>query len=336
MAERYWHPIINPPSVLIRDLDSLPAITFDWDAFFIQDKYGLRPFGKKEYIQYSNYSGEDYTLMTSRSCPFSCAYCCNAFINALYDAQKTFRKRSVDHVIGEIKAAIQNIGNIKFINFIDDQFYIHQQWNDEFCRAYKDEISLPFIIRLKPGTFSEEDIKKLKGAGLKFVQIGLQSGSETTNKEIFNRSFNKKELLETSQIFSKYQIIPFYDVIIQNDLETDEDRDKTIELLFELEKPFKCILFALTPFPKTELERIYRERGITSRTDPYDTGYVNYNEEDVYFQLATIIPYTSRNICRYLFDNKTDEHAQNVLKGYFQWSRHLSDRKHTVAQKTGR
>ena len=325
--------VVNEPFPLIMDLDALPHNAYDWRRFYVQDHHGLRPFGKKEYVQYSNYKGEDYTLMTSRSCPFSCAYCCNSFINKLYGARKTFRKRSVDHIIKEIRYAIDDIGNLKFINFIDDQFFINREWNDEFCIKYENEIGLPFIVRLKPGTFSEDDVRKLKRAGLKFVQIGLQSGSEKTNKEIFNRAFNREEIIQSSHIFSQNEIIPFYDVIIQNDLEDDEERKKTIDILFELEKPFKCNFFVLTPFPKTELEIIYKNRGVVPKTDPYNTGYVAYDENDPFFQLATIIPYTSRNICRYLYDNLCDNHVREVLKGYYRASRHLGDRQETTAQK---
>lgn len=310
--------VVNPPPALINDLDSLPLIRYDWHRFYIQDAKGFRHFDAREYERYSNYNGEDYTIMTSRGCPFSCTYCCNSFINELYHMRGRIRRQSVNHVIKEIKLARHTINNIKFINFNDDQFLTDRKWNNEFCKKYKKEINLPFIVRLCPGTFDENDVKKLKKTGMLFTTVGIQSGSERTNKIIFRRRFDRAAIIEASRIFSKNGIHPFYDVIINNDLENDSDRKKTIELLLELQKPFAFNFFALTPFPKTQLAQIYKERGIRPRTNPYGKkSYSDYDEKDFYFQLAYIIGFTSNNICRYFLNHLKDKSVRRVLNGYY-------------------
>ena len=325
--------IINPP-LLINDLDLLPIVKYDWDAFYVQDSNGLRAFNESEYIQYSNYNGEDYTLMATRSCPFSCSYCCNSYLNKLYNTKGRVRKRTVNHVIDEIICAVNYINNIKFINFIDDQFLTSKKWNETFCKKYKNKVGLPFIVRLTPGTFNENDLEQLKEAGLAFVQIGLQSGSERTNKTIFSRNFSIDAILKSSRMLKKYDILPFWDVIIQNDLEEEEDRRKTIELLLLLEKPFKCFFFALTPFPKTKLDSIYKERKVLPKTNPYLKGYGDYDEDDFYFQLANIIPYTSNNICRYFFNHTNDKYVRHVLADYYNKTKKVRNEKDAIGQKS--
>ncbi len=309
--------IVNPPFPLEKVLDSLPFNRYDWANFYVQDSDGLRPFNVLEYSRYSNYNGEDYTLMATRGCPFSCSYCCNSYLNELYDSHSV-RKRSVGNVIREIKSAMDYIGKIKFINFIDDQFLTNKKWNDEFAEVYKKEIGLPFIARLTPGTFNDHDIKKLKDAGMKFLQIGIQSGSEKTNKIIFHRKFNRDTIIETSRVLSQNGVHAFYDVIIQNSLENDFDRDKTIQLLLDIKKPFSLFLFTLTPFPKTELERIYEEGGIISRTNPYGAGYRDYDEKDFYFQLASIIPSAPRNLAQFFFKHSKDKDVHSLLNQYYE------------------
>ena len=309
---------INPPPTLIDDLDSLPPLAYDWDRFYIQDANGLRHFDAHEYERYSNYNGEDYTIMTSRGCPFSCTYCCNSFINDIYKTKGRIRRRSVKHVISEIKLAKNTMNNIQFINFNDDQFLTHRKWNEEFCKSYKKEISLPFIVRLCPGTFDDNDVKELKEAGLLFATVGVQSGSERTNKTVFRRRFDRSAIVQASSILSKNGIHPLYDIIIRNDLEDDSDRKKTIELLLDLEKPFALNFFSLTPFPRTELEQIYKQKGVVPQANPYDKKcYSNYDEKDFYFQLAYIIPSTSNNICRYFLEHSNEPSVLRVLDGYY-------------------
>ncbi len=326
--------IINTPPPLINNLDSLPPIGYDWKRFYIQDNMGFRHFDAKEYERYSNYNGQDYTIMTSRGCPFSCAYCCNSFVNELYHTRGRIRRRSVSSVLKEIKLARRTMNNIQFINFNDDQFLNNRRWNDEFCRKYKKEINLPFIVRLCPGTFDDEIVKKLKSTGMLFATVGIQSGSERTNKFIFKRRFDRNAIIEASKIFNRNGIHPFYDVIINNDLESDSDRKKTIELLLELEKPFAFNFFALTAFPGTQLEQIYKKRGVKPKINPYsEKSYSDYDENNFYFQLAYIIGFTSNNICRYFLKHSKNKAVRGVLSGYY---REIKDTKNkiTKSQKT--
>ena len=307
----------NPLGEIIRDLDSIPYIRYEWDDFYLQDGEGLYGFDVNSYTKYSNYNGEDYTLMTSRSCPYNCSYCCNSYINKLYGDNGRRRRRSVDNVILEVQNAMSKIERIRFINFIDDQFITTKKWNDEFVVKYKQKIGLPFIVRLVPGTFNDNDIKKLKEAGLSFVQIGIQSGSAQTHREIFHRRYNRRVIVESSEILSNNGIFPIYDLIIQNDFEDDSDRDETIKLLLDLKKPFSLTLFALTLFPKTELELMYKQRNIIPSNDPYGKGYSNLNIDDFYYQLCSIIPYTDRETSERFFMLKDDDNERKKLKEHF-------------------
>lgn len=323
---------INDPGPLVSDLDSLPFVQYDFQNYYIQDEIGLRNFDKKEYVRYSSYKGEDYTLMTSRSCPFSCSYCCNSFLNMLY-GRRTIRKRSVENVLSEINHAIKAIGSIKFINFIDDFFLWTPEWTDEFSIRYQEEINLPFKICLVPGTFNDDTIKKLSAAGLKFVQIGIQSGSKKTNREIYKRKFSKERIIESSHILHRHGIYPYYDVIIQNDLETSRDKSNTIRLLLELKKPFGLNLFGLTPFPGTQLEKIYEEKKITPPNNSYEIEKSTEvcDENDFYYQLCSIIPYTDNAIVEKYLINAKSISSKSSLNQYYNETKEIRMRR-PVAQ----
>ncbi len=311
-------PAVNPPWPLIQDLDSLPFNRYDWEHFHLIDGAGLRPFGKAEYTQYSSHHGGDYTLVSTRSCPFSCTYCCNAFLNRMYGNRGQTRKRSVEHVIAELRHAKESIGDLDFVNFIDDQFLTSKGWNREFCARYKEEIGLPFIVRLVPGTFKDEDVKMLKDAGMTHVNSGFQSGSEHTNFTIFKRRFIKEKILEASRICKANGVHPIWDFIIQNELEDEEDRRASLDLMLLLDRPYSCNFTALTPFPRTEILRSYDEKGIQPRINPYETDYFSFDQSDTVFQLAKCIPHISNEMGRYYLDHLDEPHVRELLRLQFE------------------
>src|SRR3990172_3818913 len=78
---------------LIENLDILPYP--DRSIFSIKDL--------------SYYRAEGEVFLASRGCPYDCYYCCNHVLKKVYNAQQNYvRFRSVDHVLGEIKEAINH------------------------------------------------------------------------------------------------------------------------------------------------------------------------------------------------------------------------------------
>ncbi len=296
--------IINPPPPLQDDLSSLPFPRYDFDQFYVLDGRGLHSFGKDDYARYSKHHGEDYTVMTSRSCPHRCAFCINSFLNRVQNGAGKIRRRSVSHVIDEISHARSMMGGIGFINFIDDHFLTDKKWTFEFCRKYREQVGLPFMIRATPATIKDEVIGPLKEAGLAVLQTGIQSGSERIHRSIFHRSFDRGAVFKAAEVMSRYGVKPVYDFIIENDFETDEDRDQTMELMLELPRPYEVNLFVLTVFPKTDLEAMYKERNMTSRIDPYVSDYLEYDESDFYYQLASLLPSIPDKQARFIFRHR--------------------------------
>ncbi|MFA6102369.1 MAG: radical SAM protein [Victivallaceae bacterium] len=312
---------ISPP---LTCLDSLPVNRYNWSKFYILDNEGFRNFSHHDYAKYSKHNGDGYTLMTSRSCPYSCSFCINSFLNKLYSGRRHILKRSVENVLRELKYAISDIQSIKFINFIDDHFLTTKEWTDEFCRVYKKEIALPFMIRSTPNFINQENIVSLKDAGLVVVQIGIQTGSEKVNKEIYHRQFDRNKLIEVSMLLKQNKIKPIFDIIIQSEFEDDSDRDKTIELLMELERPFECSVFSLTAFPETEIAHMLKRKGITPKIDPYYNDYLDHDDSDWYYQMANIAGSVSKETFSYLYQNHHDQKALNELKILFSNKRQKS------------
>jgi radical SAM superfamily enzyme YgiQ (UPF0313 family) len=108
---------------------------------------------------------------------------------------------------------------------------------------------------LHPSTVNTEKLDILVKAGLKKVRMGIQSGSKNT-LSFYNRNTNTDMILHAATTLSSFMpkiIPPFYDIIIDNPIETEEDKLQTLKLLRELKRPYLIYLFSLRVIPGTEL-----------------------------------------------------------------------------------
>jgi len=243
----------NPLYPLIQNLDEIPSYDHIPKNSYIQDNDVIVPVNRKTFIRYARYSGTTYSIMSSRGCPFSCTYCCNNVLSGLHDSKKV-RHRSTANIISEIKKAINDNPYIEYINFQDDCFLACSGKHlSEFCEQYRKEIGRPFIVRSIPTYINREKVTALKSAGLAWISLGLQSGSDHTCKEIYKRRSLKADFLKAAGIIKDYNIAAFYDVILDNPFESVEDKLETIQTLVETPKPFYTQFFALNFYLGTEL-----------------------------------------------------------------------------------
>ncbi len=116
----------NPVRPLIQDLDTLPYQDFDFIDNWTYDgkKEHLIPLDWKRYVQVGpKYIDRNrdmrlaYKTMITRGCPHKCAYCGVAFVHDLYKGQRYLRRRSVEHMIGEIKSVTRRYPEIGIVHF---------------------------------------------------------------------------------------------------------------------------------------------------------------------------------------------------------------------------
>ena len=105
---------------LITDLDALPFP--DREGFFKVDAF------TKEFVR--------KTVIATRGCPYTCAYCFNGSFNKLYSNRNILRFRSPKNICEEI-LDIQSKYKVKSIYFPDDVFTINKSWVLNFCEEYK-------------------------------------------------------------------------------------------------------------------------------------------------------------------------------------------------------
>lgn len=284
--------IQNPLYPLMTDLAALPSCEHVPRNSYILRNDGTIPLDIRTFRKYARFSGTTYSIMSSRGCPLSCTYCCNNALAAIYGS-KRLRFREIPDVIDELRQASTQYPFIECINFQDDCFLARTDEDIErFLHLYKAEVKLPFIARAIPTFITERKIAALKSAGLAWINLGLQSGSDRVCREIYKRKSGKRDFLRAARVIKEYELAAFYDVILDNPFETDEDCIETVLTLMDTPKPFYTHFFSLSFFPGTELRRRALEAGLIEGEEYQSKDYLLYNKTSLnnLVRLATFIP----------------------------------------------
>lgn len=277
--------IKNPPRPLIQDLDSLPFPDFDIKTHHILEEDKLLPMDQSllrnalsRCVTSSHMNLITYQTMATRGCPHSCSFCCNSNLKNMYSGQRYVRRRSIDNIIKELLYVKEHFDFIQAVWFSDDSFFAASNEEiKEFSQIYKRKINLPFFCLGSPSTINEAKIEYLVEAGLRCIQMGIQTGSKRISKEVYNRNVSNEKVINTAQIINKYKskiMPPLYDFILESNYETEDDILETLKLILKLPRPYHLQLFTLIFYPGTELyvrakrdgiiydeqEQIYRKR----------------------------------------------------------------------------
>jgi radical SAM superfamily enzyme YgiQ (UPF0313 family) len=256
--------IKNKIRPLIQDLDSIPFQDYDYATHYILDGKNVVRMNKDLLKKYLH---GRYLTIATRGCPFGCAYCCNNTLNRMHPDQNPMRKRSISNIIEELTQIKTNLSPIiKYVTFEDDSFlnYSTEEIKD-FCKRYKEKIGLPLNVGgISPLTLTREKLSFLVDAGLKFMRMGIQTGSERT-KKLYKRYHSNDQVEKAARIINEFKHkvkSPQYDVIMDNPWETDDDLIETLMFLAKLPTPYHFGLFSLVFYPETELYEKAKKDGI--------------------------------------------------------------------------
>lgn len=146
-------------------IQSLDGIGFpDRDLVYANKLYGKSPLK---------------VFMTSRGCVSRCSYCFHSGYGMLYDngPGKYLRRRSVEHVLGEIDA-VRSKYPLEFVHFTDDMFNFNQAWQEKFLREYRRSVGLPFSAIFMIEWTDPELLKLYREAGCVNIRIAFETASD--------------------------------------------------------------------------------------------------------------------------------------------------------------
>jgi radical SAM superfamily enzyme YgiQ (UPF0313 family) len=168
------------------------------------------------------------------------------------------RFQSVNRFIDELEHAIRHFDFFQFVVFGDDDFLLRDgKQLEDFAGQYRKKIGLPFAICVSANTFRSEKMEILLDAGLKLVQLGVQSGSQRILDEVFDRKIKvtktKEVVRQIEPYYKTHGMILLLDFIIDNPYETRNDIIQTYRYLTSLPPHVRVNIFCLAFFPGTPI-----------------------------------------------------------------------------------
>ncbi|MCG3196271.1 MAG: hypothetical protein GHCLOJNM_00744 [bacterium] len=225
----------NPKLPPFEDLESVPYGNWSLERFHEVSADQLFRHG---YHPYSMVGQGFRTVMTARGCPFTCSFCCNGYEREEVNFSRLGRQRTVEHVIAEIKHLLKTSPGTDVIYFSDEVFPMNRRWVEEFADAYRREIGLAFSCYAYPTTVKPWFAEALARMGECYVQMGVQTGSDRLNRDVFHRFATQQDAINAGRILAEHGISYAVDLIGYNPMETEEDSRATLDLLLKMPRPF--------------------------------------------------------------------------------------------------
>lgn len=192
----------NSPRKKIENLDSIPFPAYD---IFDMDRYPL------------------HRVATSRGCPFSCVWCNSSSVWGF-----SYRHRSVENVIEELKSLIDNYGKKIFV-FTDNSFNVSLDWTNDFCdKLMEEKIDILWSVSFRADIINQETANKMRKSGCYNVSIGIESANNEMLKKI-NKATNIEKISEGIKILKNAGIEVMSQFVMGSPGETLDTIKESIE-----------------------------------------------------------------------------------------------------------
>jgi radical SAM superfamily enzyme YgiQ (UPF0313 family) len=175
----------------------------------LQDNIDIFPLPERNgYYSDIIKEADEVSILSSRGCHGRCTFCTIASYIKLCGG-KRWRPRDPVRVVDEIENIINNTG-IKNFRFLDDNFIGPGRIERENSLLFAQEIirrklDIKFIIFPRIEGIEYELFSKLKEGGLKSVDLGIESFSETQLKR-YNKMVTVEKNLKAIEILKKLNI----------------------------------------------------------------------------------------------------------------------------------
>lgn len=246
--------IIRENKYVYRVNDNSKYFPEDISKLFIDRKY------LKNEILINHYKEEEASIITSRGCPYNCAFCGGA--RSLNNDCK-IRIRDNNSIITEIQNIVDLYPDVKSIRILDDLFIRDSKSIDNAYSIFNhfSQLSWRGMAHVRSLKNNLGKLDKLKSSKCKELFVGIESGSEAVRKKI-NKLGKVKDIIDVSTAILQNGIDLKGYFIYGFPEETKSDFQKTYELASKITEVshstlgnFRTSVFQFRPYEGTELYR---------------------------------------------------------------------------------
>ena len=216
----------------------------------------------KRYIRNGNFN-----IITSRGCPFKCAFCYNTLFNNVW------RGWTAEKCIQELDKCLDF--GAKKITFYDDYFFANSK-RIKILFDYFKEQNINWKAELRVNRLDYSLAEEAKRHGCIQMYFGAESGSQRV-LNILNKNVSIKDIIQSAKITKDTDISADYSWMIGIPGETQTDVKKTITLIKKIKEINPNCEFSikiLFPYPKTKIYDLAKQIGFKPPTNLHSWGKI--------------------------------------------------------------
>jgi anaerobic magnesium-protoporphyrin IX monomethyl ester cyclase len=235
--------VANERTPYITDLDALPPPAWDLVPDF---PHRFQP------SLFSYRRSPVATLVTSRGCPFSCAFCDRS------TSGKLGRYHSTESVL-DLCGRLVDLG-VRHVIFYDDLFTVKKKRVVELCEAFLSAgFEFTWSCNSHPNLLDPETLRLMKRAGCWQIAYGIESGSQRI-LDVVKREVRLPRMRETLRMTRESGIRAKGYLMIAHPTETVETLEETASFLKTVELDL-CQVTKFTPYPGTPAYSTIHDHG---------------------------------------------------------------------------
>lgn len=253
------------PGSYIEDLDTLPHPAYD---LFDMKRY-LRSWAQVDAVSPAL---RGVNIIASRGCPFSCSYC-QPTLRKIFGDRMRFH--SPGYIVDMLNALVSAHGINAFF-FQDDTLNARQDWVRNICRELRESrLGLLWGCNLRADLVELDLLKEMKNAGLRKVNLGIESASDRILSEVYQKRITVSQVRRAVRTLKSLDLRVHGYFMLGAPTETREEIEATIRLSRELDLD-DAMFSVTTPLPGTCLHQ--KTHDLVKR----DYGEFDYYKHSVY------------------------------------------------------
>lgn len=202
-------------------------------------------------------------IITSRGCPYNCAFCGNIYKKVTYRSNKNLKIELIN--------LIENY-QINHITVLDENLMLSKKHLIDVCNAFC-ELNLKWTCNARVDSYSDDKISIMQKSGCLEIKYGIESGDESIlrlmNKKITIPQI-KKAIIGTKRAGIRTKGFLIFGFPSEN----IHSINKTLELLIELKTYLDRVnLFNFVPFHNSLCHKFPEKYGITLSKEYFDYSF---------------------------------------------------------------